>query len=110
VVPARQSNRREKDMAYGNNNSGNFARKPASGSTPTSRPMQQAPTTEKVEAIFRTGLFLPDREGVAAMASVQVKEDVTIPAGSYITIYKNDDKKSEKSPDFSLVVKPGKAK
>jgi hypothetical protein len=96
-------------MAYGNNNSGNFARKPASGSTTTSRPTQQ-PTTERVEAIFRTGLFLPDREGVAAMASVQVKEDVMIPAGSYITIYKNDEKKSDKSPDFSLVVKPGKAK
>jgi hypothetical protein len=92
-------------MAYGNNNArGSFATR-----TPSKQP--EAPAqTERPADLFRTGLFVPDREGVSAMASVQVKEDVMIPAGSYITIYKNDDKKSEKSPDFSLVVKPGKQK
>lgn len=61
----------------------------------------------KVENIYATGLWA--KEGAKSLCSVQVKEDVTIPAGSYINIFQNaqEDKKSETSPDFKLTVRPG---
>jgi hypothetical protein len=61
----------------------------------------------KVENIYQTGLWA--KEGAKSLCSVQVKEDVTIPAGSYINIFANaaEDKKSETSPDFKLTVRPG---
>jgi hypothetical protein len=93
-------------MAYGKSNTGNFAR--TGTQAPAGQPM-------KAEPIFSTGLFVPDAEavakGVSAMASIQVKEDITIPAGSYIAVYDNsNDRKSETSPHFRMVVKPGKQK
>lgn len=64
---------------------------------------------QKREVIFRTGLFAPTREGVKAIGTVQVREDITIPAGSYLNLYESD-KKNEKSPAFSLAVTPGQMK
>lgn len=88
-------------------NSGNNARRGGNfggNAAATGKPTGATQST----AIFSTGLFVPDREGVKAMASVQVKEEVVIPAGSYISIYHNDLKKSETSPDYRLQVRPGK--
>lgn len=65
-------------------------------------------TAKKKEAIFRTGLW--KREGGKAFASVQLKEAVTLPAGTYVDIYLNDDKKSEQHPDVTLIANPGVVK
>lgn len=81
---------------------GNYSARPATG--------DQAGDQGKSVIIFSTGLFKPDREGVKALASIQVKEDITIPAGSYISVYHNEVKKSPTSPDYRLMVKPGKLK
>lgn len=59
--------------------------------------------------LFKTGLWAPTREGSKAIATVQVKETITIPAGSYLNLYQAD-KKNEKSPDFNLQVRSGKLK
>lgn len=92
-------------MAYGQQ-SGN---KPAYGNKPAtvaSAPAKSGTTGPK-EALFRTGLFKPNKEGVKAIGSVQVKEDVTIPAGSYLNLYENEKMTSEKSPAFNLTVTAG---
>lgn len=67
-------------------------------------------TTAKVENLFSTGLWLQEKG--PALASVQVKEDVTFPAGSYINLYQNsaDEKKTAVHPDFKITVRPGKLK
>lgn len=69
-----------------------------------------AAATTKVENLFSTGLWLQEKG--PALASVQVKEDVTFPAGSYINLYQNsaEDKKSAAHPDFKITVRPGKLK
>jgi len=59
---------------------------------------------KKTEAIFSTGLWA--QEGGKSLATVQVREDIMIPAGSYINLYQSD-KKDEKSPDFKIQVRPG---
>ena len=59
--------------------------------------------------IFSTGLFAPDREGVKAIGSVQVKEDIVIPAGSYLNLYEAD-RKAEAHPVFSISVVEGSLK
>lgn len=70
----------------------------------------KAASTVKVENLFSTGLWLQEKG--PALASVQVKEDVTFPAGSYINLYANaaEDKKSAAHPDFKITVRPGKLK
>lgn len=63
----------------------------------------------KTAALFTTGLWAQEKG--PAMASVQVKEDVTIPAGSYLNVYDNrDSKKTATGPDFRITVKAGKLK
>jgi len=60
----------------------------------------------KVENIFSTGLWT--QEGGKSLATVQVREDVTIPAGSYINLYATDEAmRKENSPDFKITVRPG---
>lgn len=62
-------------------------------------------------ALFSTGLFAPTKEGVKSIGSVQVKEEIVIPAGSYINLYDNTaDRKSDTSPSFRLQVTEGKLK
>lgn len=90
-------------MAYGRSNNGsnsNSVARPASGTT-TGKPVAAGTTA----AIFSTGLFAP-REGSKSIATVQLKEAVTIPAGSYINMYEADSK-GDKSPIFRLQVRPG---
>lgn len=68
-----------------------------------------AAATTKVENLFQTGMWLQEKG--PALASVQVKEDITIPAGAYINLYDNrGDKKSDAHPDFKVTVRPGKLK
>lgn len=54
--------------------------------------------------VFKTGLF--KSEGGKTLASVQVKEDITIPAGSYINLFENE-QKTEKHPMFTISVRTG---
>lgn len=93
-------------MAYQQNTGSkvNF-RQPASSSKPV-----VAATTDRPKAIFSTGLFAPNKEGVRSKGSVQLKEDVILPAGSYINLYENEDRKGDTSPVFKLQVTPGKLK
>lgn len=66
-------------------------------------------TTEKVENVFTTGMWVQEKG--PALASVQVKEDITLLAGSYINLYDNRaSKKTEQHPDFKITVRPGKLK
>lgn len=88
-------------MAYQGNNRGTY-----SGNRPAQAPA--APAVKK-QSIFSTGLFAPTKEGVKSLGSIQVKEDVTIPAGSYINLYTND-KKGDNMPVFRLSVTEGKLK
>ena len=68
-----------------------------------------ATTSTAAETLFSTGLWLQEKG--PALASVQVTEDVTIPAGSYINMYDNrESKKTDKHPDFAIKVRPGKLK
>lgn len=60
--------------------------------------------SEKKEPVFRTGLFTPKKEGSKSIGTARLKEAITIPAGASINLYHNADKKSENSPEFSLVV------
>ena len=95
-------------MAYGTSNSkSNYSS--SNNSNRGAASSAQKSSGQKREVIFRTGLFAPTREGVKAIGSVQVKEDITIPAGSYLNLYESD-KKNEKSPAFNLQVTPGQMK
>jgi hypothetical protein len=61
----------------------------------------------KVAYILRTGLFAPTKEGAKSIGSIQLKEAVNLPAGSYINLYEAE-RKNDKSPVFTLTVKEGK--
>lgn len=63
----------------------------------------------KTEPLFKTGLWKqPEGSKSQAIATCQVKEDVHIPAGSYINLFQTDlDKRTELSPDFRITVRPG---
>lgn len=94
-------------MAYGNNGNqgnkfGNTSRTAAAAPAPVATAEKQ-----KVEALFSTGLFAPTKPGVKSMGSVQLKEDIHLPAGSYINLYTNDKKTSDKSPAYRIVATPG---
>ena len=58
--------------------------------------------------LFSTGMFKPDKEGVKSIASVKLKEDLNIPAGSYVNVYINEYKKEANHPDFKLRITKGK--
>lgn len=93
-------------MAYGQaQNASKFGNK----STPVTNSVAK-PAGEKRETIYRTGLFTSDKEGSKTLASVKVKEAVTIPAGSYINLYHNTDKKTPEGPDYTITVMPGVVK
>lgn len=71
-------------------------------------------TTGKKESLFSTGLFVKKDDAGnpvegATLASVQIKEAVTLPAGSWINLYQNEPK-TPKHPEFSIKVNPGKLK
>lgn len=89
---------------------------PTHGSNTATKGNMGAQTTEKVykEPLYKTGLFKSNREGVRSMASVQVKKEITIPAGSYINLYSVDDKSNfqdpSKAPDFSIQITEGTLK
>lgn len=95
-------------MAYGNQNNqqgnkfGNTAKPAAAVTAPAATNAVQKP-----DALFSTGLFAPTKPGVKSMGSVQLKEDLHLPAGSYINLYTNDKKTSDKSPAFRIVATVG---
>lgn len=68
---------------------------------------KQAATSRK--KIFATGLFAPNKDGVKSIGSVQVKEEIVIPAGSFINLYEAD-RKSDSHPVFTLSVTEGLVK
>jgi hypothetical protein len=81
--------------------------------SPVSKPatsVAASGSTSTRKSLFQTGLFAPNKEGVKSIGSVQVKEAITIPAGSYINLYENDKRKSDASPIFNLSVTEGKLK
>lgn len=89
-------------MAYGNNNRPTFSKAGTSSSNSTSTATARP---KAAGVVLSTGLFAPDREGSKALATVRVKEAVTIPAGSYINLYENQKKTSDKSPLFNIQVR-----
>lgn len=97
-------------MAYGSTKySGNKNAAPAAGTASKGGTTAGAGAGGKVENLFSTGMWVQEKG--PALASVQVREDITIPAGSYINLYDNrEDKKSEAHPDFKVTVRPGKLK
>lgn len=90
-------------MAYTPQNRGSYG-----SNKPAVAPASSGATTRK-PAIFSSGLFAPTKEGVKSIGSVQLKEQVVLPAGSYINLYESD-KKNDKSPAFRLQVTEGKLK
>lgn len=93
-------------MAYNQSqgNRGNFRQPQAASSAP--RP---AAAGDRPKAIFSTGLFAPTKEGVKSLGNVQLKEDITLPAGSYINLYPVERTK-DSSPVYKIQVTPGKRK
>ena len=69
-----------------------------------SKPVQKE--AGKSDALFSTGLFAPSNSDSKAIATIKLKEAVTLPAGSYINLYESD-KKSDKSPLFKMQVRAG---
>jgi len=93
-------------MSYQNSNRSSMNR---GSSAVRTQDTGAAAKTGARKAIFSTGLFSPNKEGVKAIGSVQLKEDVVIPAGSYINLYESDSK-NEKAPAFRIQVTEGKLK
>jgi len=92
-------------MAYNSNTKySGKSNRPAMGGAPA-QSQQMGGEAVKSETLFRTGLFVTD--GGKSLASVQVSETITIPAGSYINLFHNTDKKSESSPDYTISVRSG---
>lgn len=71
----------------------------AAAPTPAGR---RAPGEVDPLIIFSTGLFVPEK-GKAA-GTVKVKEDLVIPAGSYINLYENDSTK-ENAPKYRMQIR-----
>lgn len=75
-------------------------------------------TASAAETVFKTGLWVKtDKETgevipSKSLASVQLKEAVTIPAGSYINLFQNDKRpgKEATDPDFTINVRTGTLK
>lgn len=91
-------------MAYQTQSRGNYS---APRRDFGSKPAQAGATQRKV--ILSTGLFAPNKEGVKSLANIQLKEDVVLPAGSYINLYPVE-KKGDKSPVYRIQVTEGKLK
>ena len=75
--------------------------------TTTTTNRAAAGTKQKPSYLLQTGLFPPKNASSKVLAGVVVKEDITIPAGSYIGVYHNTVKKTEASPDYSLSIAEG---
>ena len=93
-------------MAYvkpGQQNSGSFRIQSGGGNTVAKT------TTTDSSVLFSTGLFAPDNEKSKAMATVKIKEDLVIPAGSYINLYENE-ATSERSPKIRLQIRKASVK
>lgn len=88
-------------MAYGNQSGNKPAFTPNRTSAPVAARNVQADADKGI--ILSTGMFKPEK-GVA-IASIRLKETVTLEAGDYVNVYHNAEKKSDKSPDFRLQVK-----
>lgn len=99
---------RRNNMAYtprntGSSSTGSSFSKGASSSGTVSK--------SKIEALVNTGLFAPEEGSPSkAIASVKLKEEVTIPAGSYINLYENDRRKKDSDPVFKLQIREAKKK
>lgn len=63
-------------------------------------------TTASKEALFSTGLFAPKSDKTKSIGSVQLKEAVTLPAGSYINLYTVENG-GENKPVFRIQVREG---
>lgn len=97
-------------MAYNSANkySGNQNRATA-GNKPVAANVAGEKGGSKTPTIFQTGLWT--KEDGKSLATVQVKEEVVIPAGSFINLYQTDpERMTEKSPQFKITVKPGQLK
>lgn len=94
--------------------SGNANRGNASAAKPAAGAAAGAVTYKDEKTIYKTGLFRPtNKDGsvktdTKVLASIKMKESITIPAGSFINLFDNsDDKKTEKSPDFTVSFRLG---
>lgn len=84
---------------YGNNTRGTTAAAPAAART----------EGEKSDALLSTGLFTPKNPDSKAVASVQIKEAVTLSAGSVIHLLPVDPTKYKKNPPaFKMVIFPAR--
>jgi len=87
---------------YTNKYSGNANK----SNTAAAAPAKQTRKTE--DEVFSTGLFA-GKPGSPMVASVLIKEDVTIPAGSYINLFQNEPGKKtstgKDAPPFRLSVR-----
>ena len=92
---------------YANRYSGNANKGNTAAAAPATANKSAA---NKAETLFSTGLFAPEKEG-PMVASVQVKETITIPAGSYINVFQNapgeKTKTGKDAPPFRLSVRSG---
>lgn len=93
-------------MAFNQTRSTTTANRSSSVSQGTSRSTGGGSTNDN--ELFVTGMYKPNKEGVKSIASVKLKEDLNIPAGSYVNIYVNEYKKEESHPDYKLRVTKGK--
>lgn len=66
----------------------------------------QSSAKTAIKKLFSTGLFAPKKEGSKSLGSVQVKEDILIPAGSYLNLFENE-RKTDAHPVFNLSVTEG---
>lgn len=86
---------------YGRNNTGTTR-----GAAPAAVTTNKA-TGPAAGTLFTTGLFAPLSEKSKAIGTVQIKETITIPAGSYLNLYQVDQPKNDKSPIFRMQVREG---
>jgi hypothetical protein len=95
-------------MAYSPRNSGYNPQAKASVSQGTGGVKSNSNDAVKKDALFTTGIFAPHPQSKGkAIATVQLKEAVTIPAGSYINLYECEERKTDKSPLFRMQVREG---
>lgn len=96
-------------MAYQQNNRGNYS------NNRTSAPARAATTEKKNDVIFSTGMFpgrkKQDGSPSKVLGEVQLKEDLTIPAGSRLKLIPVDASRYSKDakavPVYQLMVTEG---
>lgn len=77
------------------------------GSSAAATDKGAAGATAREANLFQTGLWKPEKG--AALATVQVREDLTIPAGSYINVFVVDDVSRYKGnpPSHKMTIRKG---